>query len=97
MNIELKKYGTTLVFRDRGEEAYKALLSTLVEPPETENTVIDFSGVATFSPSWGDEFLTPLSKKYGARLLLKNANNPSVKATINTLTEVKGLKFNLTD
>ena len=97
MNIELKKYGGTLVFRDRGEEAFKVFMTAFTEPPETENITIDFDGVSTFSPSWGDEFLTSLSKKYGARLLLKNTSNLSVKATLETLTEVKGLKFNFID
>ncbi len=97
MNIELRKYGTTLVFRDRGQEAFEALMSTFDELPEKETVTVDFSGVVTFSPSWGDEFLTPLSKKYQDRLLLKNASNPSVKATLKTLTEVKGLRFNLLD
>ena len=97
MNIELKKYGTTLVFRDRGEEAYKAFLSNFVEPPQTENVLIDFAGVTTFSPSWGDEFLTPLSKKYKERLLLKKTDNPSVRETLDILTKVKELKFNFVD
>jgi hypothetical protein len=55
---------------------------------------VDFDGVNTFSPSWGDEFLTPLAKKYGAGFIIKRSDNPSVVATIELLEEVNGYKFN---
>lgn len=45
------------------------------------------------SPSWGDEFLTPLLREYGDRLILKNTQNPSVKATIEILEQINKRKF----
>ena len=72
MNIELKKFGTTLLSRQTGREAFLALQPFLKDVKEDEVIEVDFDGVLTFSPSWGDEFLTPLLKIYGDRLILKN-------------------------
>jgi hypothetical protein len=62
---------------------------------DKENIELDFAGVLTFSPSWGDEFICPLFKAYGDRLVLKNTTNSSVKATLNILTELNGYNFNV--
>jgi len=34
------------------------------------------------TPSWADEFLTPLRRRFGKRVTLKNTDNASVKATL---------------
>lgn len=62
---------------------------------EKEIVEIDFDGVSTFSPSWGDEFLTPLLDIYGERLILKNTGNLSVVETLYILQETSGKKFNI--
>lgn len=49
---------------------------------EGEAAEVDFNGVLTFSPSWGDEFLTPLLKKFKDKLILKKSDNLSVNATL---------------
>jgi hypothetical protein len=97
MKIELKKFGTMLISRQAGKEALSAFESTLKNVPEDEELSIDFNGVITFSPSWGDEFLTPLLRRYGKRFKLLKTNNPSVIATIETLEEVHDLKFQFID
>jgi hypothetical protein len=97
MNVELKKFGSTLISRQTGREAFSAFQSTLEEVNETENIVINFEGVITFSPSWGDEFLTPLLKRFGDRLILNNTQNSSVLATLKTLEEIGSQKFNISD
>ena len=94
MKIELKKFGTTLISRQNGREAFAALQSQLSEMPETDNLELDFEGVITFTPSWGDEFLSPLQKIYDARLILTNTNNPSVKATLELLEQINLRTFN---
>lgn len=93
MVIELKKFGTTLLSRQTGREAFSALQPLLKDVKENENLEIDFDGVLTFSPSWGDEFLTPLINTYGERLILKNTSNPSVQATLDILQETIGKNF----
>lgn len=87
MLIELKKFGTTLVSRQSGKEALAAFQPVLETISDEEDVVIDFDGVITFSPSWGDEFLTPLAVRFKGRLFFKNTDNSSVQATLQTLEE----------
>ncbi len=93
MKIELKKFGTTLISRQNGREAFAAFQPQIDALGENENLELDFGGVITFSPSWGDEFLSPLLKKYNTRLVLVNTNNPSVKATLELLEKINQKLF----
>lgn len=95
MIIKLEKFGATLISRQTGREAFSALQPLLRNIKENEIIEMDFDGVLTFSPSWGDEFLTPLLSKYGKRLVLKNTSNPSVQATVEILEKTIGSKFNI--
>lgn len=95
MIIELKKFGTTLISRQAGREAFSALQTLLKDVTTSENIEIDFDGVLTFSPSWGDEFITPLLNVYEERLILKNTKNPSVQATIGILQKTTDKTFNV--
>ena len=92
MIISLEKFGTTLISRQTGREAFAAFKPSL-GVSANENLEVDFNGVITFSPSWGDEFLTPLLREYGDRLILKNTQNLSVKATIEILEQINKRKF----
>jgi hypothetical protein len=85
MIIELKKFGNTLISRQSGREAFAAFQPTLRDVNPAEKLEIDFEGVLTFSPSWADEFLTPLIKEFGDRVILRTTDNPSVKATLEIL------------
>ncbi len=82
MIIQLKKFGITLVSRPSGKEAWLAFQPVLNQIPEEENVIVDFEGVVVLTPSWADEFLTPLHEKYSGRVELQNTDNPSVKATL---------------
>lgn len=93
MRIELKKFGTTLISRQAGKEALAAFQSILAQAKPDEILEIDFEGVITFSPSWGDEFLTPLLNQFGDRLVLSPSDNPSVKITIELLEKTQNKKF----
>ena len=95
MIIEIKKFGTTLISRQTGREAFSALQPFLTEVKKDEIVEADFDGVLTFSPSWGDEFLTPLINVYGDRLVLKNTSNPSVQATLEILQTTIGKQFKI--
>jgi len=97
MIIELKKFGTTLISRQTGKEASLASQPLLKDVKEDEIVEVDFDGVLTFSPSWGAEFLTPLLNTYGDRLVLKNTNNPSVKATLEILQTTIGKQFKISN
>ncbi len=94
MTIFLKKFGTTLNGRQFGRESFAAFEPSLKDIRGDEKIVVDFEGVVTFTPSWGDEFLYPLFKRFGERLILKNTENPSVQATLKLLGKIYGKDFN---
>ena len=82
MIIEIRKFGTTLVSRPSGKEAWLAFQPVLSEVSDDEEIVVNFADVAVLTPSWADEFLTPLRRRFGKRVTLKNTDNASVKATL---------------
>ena len=87
MIIQLSKFGTTLVSRPSGKEAWLAFQPTLNEVPESEEIIVDFEGVLVLTPSWADEFLSPLYDKFKDHVKLRNTDNPSVTATLDILTK----------
>lgn len=90
MRISLNKFGKTLTARQNGKEAYAILDSKLSSLGQDEEIEVDFEGVVTFTPSWGDEVLTPLFERYSDRIVLLNTGNPSVKMTLSILKESRG-------
>ena len=94
MIIYLKKFGTTLTGRQLGKESFSAFKPSLKEI-KNEEVKVDFDGVITFTPSWGDEFLNPLIRRFGNKLILKNTNNPSVQATLKLLEKIYNIKFKI--
>ena len=82
MRIQLNKFGTTLVSRPSGKEAWLAFQPSLVNLSESEDVVVDFEGVVVLTPSWADEFLTPLHSRFINREKLVNTDNASVAATL---------------
>jgi len=93
MKLQLEKFGKTLISRELGSEAFKALQPTLRELSKDEELEIDFSGVLTLSPSWADEFLSPLLNQLGDKLLLLPSDNLSVHATLRILEEANKRVF----
>lgn len=93
MTIFLKKFGTTLNGRQFGRESFAAFRSSLEEVKDNEKVIVDFEGVVTFTPSWGDEFLSPLLNMFGERLALKDTNNLSVQATLKFLEKIHKINF----
>ena len=95
MKLQLEKFGKTLISRELGGEAFKALQPTLRELPKDQELEIDFSGVLTLSPSWADEFLSPLLNQLNDRLIILPSDNLSVQATIKILQEVNKRPFKI--
>jgi len=87
MIIDVSKFGTTLVSRPSGKEAWLAFQPTLNNVQENEEVTVDFSNVAVLTPSWADEFLTPLRSRFPGKVRLTNTDNASIKATLNTLAK----------
>ena len=95
MKLKLEKFGTTLMTRELGSEAFKAFQPTLRELREDEELEIDFFGVLTLSSSWADEFLSPLLEQLGERLVLLPSDNLSVQATLKILEEANQRPFKI--
>ncbi len=93
MKLQLEKFGKTLISRELGSEAFKAFQPTFRELPKDEILEVDFSGVLTLSPSWADEFLSPLSNQLNDRLILLPSDNMSVHATLKILGEANKRAF----
>jgi hypothetical protein len=92
MKIYLKKFGNILMSRPAGKEAFLGFSPILAEVKDSEPIEVDFEGVVAFSPSWGAEFLEPLTEKFGNRVVYLNTKNPSVKATLELLKEINSKK-----
>lgn len=86
MIIEIKKFGTTLVSRPSGKEAWLAFQPTLNNISDNEEIVVDFADIVVLTPAWADEFLTPLRNRF-TKVKLINTDNASIKATLTTLSE----------
>lgn len=95
MKIDLKKFGTTLTSRQLGKEAFAAFKPSLENINESDLIEVDFEGVNTFSPSWGAEFLNPLTSMFPGRVFLNNTQNSSVKITLELLESIVGGKFQI--
>ncbi len=85
MRIELKRFGTVLTSRPAGKEAYLAAKAYSLPKEKNEPIEVDFSGVEVLTPSWADEFLTPLFSDYPDKVALLPFNNASVKATLEVI------------
>mgnify|MGYP001611471028 FL=1 len=95
MKLQLEKFGKTLISRELGSEAFKAFQSTLRDLPKDKELEVDFSGILTLSPSWADEFLSPLLNQLGDRLILLPSDNLSVHATLKILEEANKYLFKM--
>lgn len=87
MTILLSKFGTTLVSRPSGKEAWLAFQPSLSNISHNEDVVVDFKDVSVLTPSWADEFLTPLRDRFKDRVKLQNADNPTVTETLAILAK----------
>lgn len=95
MRLQLEKFGKTLISRELGSEALKAFQPTLREFSKDEELEIDFSGILTLSPSWADEFLSPLLNQLNDKLILLPSDNFSVHATLRILQEANKRSFKI--
>lgn len=90
MKILANKFGEILVSRPSGKEAFLALQPMLKGIGKGEKIDVDFAGVSVLTPSWADEFVTPLRGQFQGHVRLMNTENPSVKATLEALEKAAG-------
>ena len=83
MRLELKKFGNILSSRPAGRDAWLAAQAYLFDKLKPKEKIeVDFSGVSVLSPSWAEEFLTQLKKKYAKQVIFLPSDNPSVTASL---------------
>lgn len=85
MKIEMKKFGTILVSRPAGREAFLAAAAYLLPARPEEVIELDFEGVKVLAPSWADEFLTGLKGKLFNTIKIIPTTNPSIIASLKML------------
>ncbi len=84
--IYIKKFGTVLVSRPAGVEAFQAIRPTLDADQPVQ---LDFDGVLTVTPSWFDEFLTQLAAYMRGQVDLMPTDNASVLAALPILSTAR--------
>lgn len=77
--IQLKRFGTVLVSRPAGLEAFNAIRASIDPDMPIQ---IDFDDVLTVTPSWFDEFLTQLAQYTDGKVELLPTTNVSVLAIL---------------
>lgn len=86
MRLELKKFGANLSSRPAGKEAYLGAKAYSLPKNKEEKIEVDFTGVQVFTPSWADEFITPLLADYHGQVVLLPSDNASVKAALEIIS-----------
>lgn len=87
MRIELKKFGDILISRPAGREAFLAMQAYSLKDVSPKETIeIDFSGVKVLTPSWADEVITGLNKRF-KNIKTLNTNNVSVKMSLRAIRD----------
>lgn len=86
MKIDISKFGTTLISRPAGREAYLSARAYSIPKEGDESIELDFSKINVLTPSWADEFVSGLKNDFGsARIKIIEGDNLSVKTTFETL------------
>jgi len=87
MVIAINNFGDILMSRPAGREAFlMAKAYVFTEIKENDDIILDFDGIKVLAPSWADEFISGIKKEYSNRVQYVNTENPSVKATLKTVT-----------
>lgn len=87
MVIQIAKFGELLISRPAGREAYLAAKAYIL-PHKKERIELDFTGVKVVTPSWLDEFLTPMQNEFGSSqvtIIPMPKDNPTLSASLATI------------
>ena len=88
MKIELKKFGTSLVSRPDGREAFLVLKAYLKPKTKEESIELDFSNIHVLTPSWLDEFIRGIQETFPTNsIIYLPSHNASVIESIKIIQE----------
>ncbi len=86
MNVQIIKFGDVLMSRPSGKDAYLLAESHFFQNINADEEIqLDFSNVKVLTPSWADEFISGIKKSHKNHLSFLNTDNPSVKASLQTI------------
>lgn len=89
MKIDVSKFGTTLISRPAGRDAFLVARAYSISKESNDPIELDFSYVKVLTPSWADEFVSGLREEFGTdRITIIEGENASVKLTFETLREM---------
>jgi len=71
--------------RPAGREAFLMAKAYVFKEINNDEIILDFNDVKVLAPSWADEFITGIKLEYKNTLKYINTDNPSVKASLNTV------------
>lgn len=98
MVVDMSSFGEMLMSRPAGREAIMGASAYIFDSVKSEETIsLDFKNVKMLAPSWADEFITGLKTKLNNKICFVNTDNPSVKASLNTvlgLVDISKYKIN---
>jgi len=87
MIVKISNFGDILMSRPAGREAFLMAKAYVFKGISNDEIILDFNDVKVLAPSWADEFITGIKTEYKNALQYINTDNPSVKATLNTVEE----------
>lgn len=86
MIVDMSSFGEMLMSRPAGREAIMGASAYIFDNVKADDTIsLDFKNVKMLAPSWADEFITGLKTKLNNKISYINTDNPSVKASLNTV------------
>jgi len=75
MTIQMSKFNTVLNGRPAAKEAILRIFQIVNGSIEKENVILDFSDVEILTPSYADELLRELKKKYNNKVEVINTSS----------------------
>jgi len=85
MTVKISNFGDILMSRPAGREAFLMAKAYVFKGINNDEIILDFNDVKVLAPSWADEFITGIKTEYKNALQCINTDNPSVKASLNTV------------
>ncbi|MFA6135748.1 MAG: STAS-like domain-containing protein [Candidatus Paceibacterota bacterium] len=86
MTIQMLKFNTVLNGRPAAKEAASRIQQIVNGSADKEDIILDFEGVEVLTPSYADEILQELKKKYSSNKIKVINTSPSVSETMQAVS-----------
>jgi len=87
MLVKIINFGDVLMSRPAGREAFMMAKAYVFKNIDNDEIILDFDNVKVLAPSWADEFITGIKSNYSNSIQYINTENPSVKASLETVLQ----------